>query len=230
MNKLTKLILTAGLLALAACSGKGTGTSFDDSELMPSNNKNNNTNNGGQQQSGSTSYCDYYESDNGQTIHVFCADLESSICTKAGGKVVSSCPTSHIDVCPVDNYTVFTYETYIKCSDIEQGYRQYVSQYGGSTNQNSGSNQSSSQSSSNNISSLCSAGMYENISCSGSSTWYVCGTDGKYYSCSSDGSNCMAYDMTTYMSTCMSGSFDDYGYDDYYNEVAPVSDDYYTYY
>ena len=102
MNKSTKLILTAGLLALAACSGKGgAGTSFDDSELWPS--KQQNSGNGGQQL-GNMAPCNVTVKAGNSTLH-FCGEIETSYCTQGGGSVVSACDPDYAQTCAVGGYT-----------------------------------------------------------------------------------------------------------------------------
>lgn len=222
MNKSTKLILTAGLLALAACSGKGgAGTSFDDSELWPS--KQQNTGNGGQQL-GNMAPCNVTVNTGNSTLH-FCGEIETSYCTQGGGSVVSACDPDYAQTCAVGGYTIYAYESSVSCSEIQSGYNEWKSKQTSSTPSTtpstnpSSSEQPSQSSSGSSISDLCGVGMYQPIECS-SGTWYICGTNGNYYSCSSDGSNCKATDMNGWMTACAGGSFDDYGYttDDVYPE------------
>lgn len=222
MNKSTKLILTAGLLALAACSGKGgAGTSFDDSELWPS--KQQNSGNGGQQL-GNMAPCNVTVKAGNSTLH-FCGEIETSYCTQGGGSVVSACDPDYAQTCAVGGYTIYAYESSVSCSEIQSGYNEWKSKQTSSTPSTtpstnpSSSEQPSQSSSGSSISDLCGVGMYQPIECS-SGTWYICGTNGNYYSCSSDGSNCKATDMNGWMTACAGGSFDDYGYtsDDVYPE------------
>ena len=224
MNKSTKLILTAGLLALAACSGKGgAGTSFDDSELWPS--KQQNTGNGGQQL-GNMAPCNVTVNTGNSTLH-FCGEIETSYCTQGGGSVVSACDPDYAQTCAVGGYTIYAYESSVSCSEIQSGYNEWKSKQTSSTPSTtpstnpSSSEQPSQSSSGSSISDLCS--MPQQIPCSGSSSaWYICATDYKYYSCSSNGSNCAVSTETAAMNACMSG------YDDVYPEY-PSDNDYYLY-
>jgi hypothetical protein len=227
MNKSTKLILTAGLLALAACSGKGgAGTSFDDSELWPS--KQQNTGNGGQQL-GNTAPCNVTVKAGNSTLH-FCGEIETSYCTQGGGSVVSACDPDYAQTCAVGGYTIYAYESSVSCSEIQSGYNEWKSkQTSSSPSTNPSSSEQPSQSSSgSSISDLCGAGMYQELDCN-SGKWYICATDYKYYSCASDGSSCKASDMNTWMSSCTSYNMDDLYNDDVVYPEYP-SDDYYTYY
>ena len=230
MNKLTHLILTAGLLALAACSGEGAaGASFEGQQLTPS--KNNNTGNGGNggQQVGSMAPCNVTVKAGNSTLH-FCGEIETSYCTQGGGSVVSACDPDYAQTCAVGGYTIYAYESSVSCSEIQSGYNEWKSkQTSSSPSTNPSSSEQPSQSSSgSSISDLCGAGMYQELDCN-SGKWYICATDYKYYSCASDGSSCKASDMNTWMSSCTSYNMDDLYNDDVVYPEYP-SDDYYTYY
>ena len=207
MNKLNTLILTAGVLALAACSGKGSADASpvkaEDLVIPDQGGKLSNPENNSGAYSGETVLCDFTESDEGKTYHLLCGEMPSQYCQRSKGTVVNSCSEDYLTTCSINGASFYTYLSAVTCDIIKEGLAELQAATSSEVTDEDGTESNSSSGAT--ISDLCGAGMYTEIPCTGSSnTWFACFT-GEYYSCSSNEFNCQKKSESDIINAC-SGS------------------------